>query len=776
MSYNTPMNELVWAKLKRGVNSAVVQRAYGYLKRVRITDSENGLVRAKVQGSREYLTVVSQDENGEYLQVCTCPYGAPCKHSLALGMVVIMNPELKKRLEQPQNPLFVQKRWQEEQKKVIPSWATKIEVLAAMLKKEGQGELKNPKRERSVYYLLSAYEYREWYTEKTSKHYLAVEVGMAERKVEVGEWQRLEARSPKEMWGRNAKYVSPLDHKLLGVLANADWRVGYDRFHGYSSVGIDGYMIGEVLRLSQQCPLAYWKKRKANDQTEIVPLTIKEGSALELRMQKSEKGWRLIPWIDGEERVITTVFDYEMGLVLTAKDELIMLAQQFNPAIVKMLLAENEVTIEALEDPHTLLALLSLAQYVLLTLPQELSNKIKLGAPAPRVRLVMVTKTCWEARIQMGYGEMAVSSTDTTKEYVGGERGEVVRRDWEKEKEYVVEFEQYKKDFYLVEDVANLADKLPPYWEIWMEENVLSRAPTSMSYKSESGIDWLGIMGEVTIDEAKYNLAELILAGAGRTRIVELRGKKTLIGSKLWGELAQLDRFADNKGNVQLNRTQVGLVEALPMVDVSTLHKSWQTALSAIANFGGITKTQQIKEIRTELRPYQLAGVDFLQYLQTLGFGGILADDMGLGKTVQTLAILATYFAKEKKIKVLIVSPTSVVNNWERETARFAPQLRTIVYTGPKRVVPKKGKFEIVLTNYALLRIDAEKLKKEHWDYVILDEAQYAKNVQSQTAKVAREIKAKHRLCLTGTPIENNLSELYSQLHFLNPGMLGSLE
>ena len=86
------MNELVWAKLKRGVNSAVVQRAYGYLKRVRITDSENGLVRAKVQGSREYLTVVSQDENGEYLQVCTCPYGAPCKHSLALGMVVIMNP------------------------------------------------------------------------------------------------------------------------------------------------------------------------------------------------------------------------------------------------------------------------------------------------------------------------------------------------------------------------------------------------------------------------------------------------------------------------------------------------------------------------------------------------------------------------------------------------------------------------------------------------------------------------------------------------------------
>lgn len=169
-----------------------------------------------------------------------------------------------------------------------------------------------------------------------------------------------------------------------------------------------------------------------------------------------------------------------------------------------------------------------------------------------------------------------------------------------------------------------------------------------------------------------------------------------------------------------------------------------------------------------ELRPYQLAGFRWLSFLRQMDIHGILADDMGLGKTIQALTAIDAAGGKS-----LVVAPTSVLRNWQREAARFCPHRKVNVYHGPDR---KLDDSDITLTSYALLRIDLDLLSERTWTYAILDEAQAIKNPTSQTARSACRINAEHRLCLTGTPVENRLEELWSIFRFLMPGLLGSLE
>ncbi len=180
--------------------------------------------------------------------------------------------------------------------------------------------------------------------------------------------------------------------------------------------------------------------------------------------------------------------------------------------------------------------------------------------------------------------------------------------------------------------------------------------------------------------------------------------------------------------------------------------------------------------LRGELRPYQAAGLAWLQFLRDYQLGGLLADDMGLGKTVQALAhLLVEKEAGRLDRPALIVAPTSLMSNWQREAARFAPALRVVLLHGADR----RERFEqidtadLLLTTYALLARDRETLLAHRYHYLILDEAQAVKNPRTRTARMVREIPARHRLCLTGTPMENHLGELWAQLDFLMPGFLG---
>lgn len=180
--------------------------------------------------------------------------------------------------------------------------------------------------------------------------------------------------------------------------------------------------------------------------------------------------------------------------------------------------------------------------------------------------------------------------------------------------------------------------------------------------------------------------------------------------------------------------------------------------------------------LQADLRPYQLEGLSWMQTLRELQSGGVLGDDMGLGKTLQSLAHLLTEkHAGRLDRPALAVMPTSLIPNWQDEAARFAPELRVLALHGPQRQkdFAHLGDYDLLLTTYALLPRDLEQLRQQPLHVLILDEAQYIKNPTSKAAQAARQLEARQRLCLTGTPLENHLGELWSLFHFLIPGWLG---
>jgi superfamily II DNA or RNA helicase len=192
--------------------------------------------------------------------------------------------------------------------------------------------------------------------------------------------------------------------------------------------------------------------------------------------------------------------------------------------------------------------------------------------------------------------------------------------------------------------------------------------------------------------------------------------------------------------------------------------------------FNGIQEVSVPVDFLTELRPYQQVGLDWLQFLREYDLGGILADDMGLGKTVQALAhLLLEKKAGRMDRPSLVIAPTSLMTNWRLEAQRFAPDLRVLVLHGSdrKRHFGQIKEYDLILTTYPLLVRDIADLQALEYHLLILDEAQVIKNPLAKATHMVRCLQARHRLCLTGTPMENHLGELWSLFHFLMPGLLG---
>jgi non-specific serine/threonine protein kinase len=214
------------------------------------------------------------------------------------------------------------------------------------------------------------------------------------------------------------------------------------------------------------------------------------------------------------------------------------------------------------------------------------------------------------------------------------------------------------------------------------------------------------------------------------------------------------------------------LLSDLPGVKTDSF---WDKLSSKIHTFNQIEPVENPKGLCAELRGYQKQGIAYLNFLNEYGFGGILADEMGLGKTVQTLAFIQYMIEHGYKGPNLIVVPTSVLPNWEREADKFVPSMTKLIIYGNKRhnLFENISKYNLILTTYALLRRDLEQLRKHEFNSIILDEAQNIKNPGTITAVSIRQVEARMRLCLSGTPIENNLFELWSLFEFLMPGFLG---
>lgn len=210
------------------------------------------------------------------------------------------------------------------------------------------------------------------------------------------------------------------------------------------------------------------------------------------------------------------------------------------------------------------------------------------------------------------------------------------------------------------------------------------------------------------------------------------------------------------------------------------INETFTTLIKQLTDYTSLPKRRVPPSFLGELRPYQRQGVDWLIFLRELGLGGCLADDMGLGKTVQLLAYMSYIHEQENPNAFLIVCPTSVLGNWQKEIEKFAPHLHVYTHYGPRRrngeeFLTEIEKADIVLTSYNILSMDIEDLSMPVWGAAILDEAQNIKNAQTKQSRAARKLKAGQHIALTGTPMENRLTELWSLFDFINPGYLGSL-
>ena len=337
---------------------------------------------------------------------------------------------------------------------------------------------------------------------------------------------------------------------------------------------------------------------------------------------------------------------------------------------------------------------------------------------------------------------------------------------------------------------------LPEDWDLFIPDDLVDVQVRTSSLQANarvsSGVDWLSLRLSFDSEGIAVTQEELGRCLAEGRRYVRLQDGSfaKIDADKVKAVLLrQAEILATGGGQgSRLPLSQAGRIqELLDQVGKANVTADAKDLFGKLANIEEIKVVKKPRNLKAQLRPYQEQGFQWLSFLHEIGSGGILADDMGLGKTVQTIALLLSVKAAvekdakadgKKKFKALIVAPTSVVTNWERELDKFSPSLRHMVWHGADRKerIDDLDDADIVITSYALLRRDEELLAKLDLRYAILDEAQNIKNPLSATARAAKRLKADRRLALTGTPIENRLSEIWSIFDFVSPGLLGPLE
>ena len=312
-------------------------------------------------------------------------------------------------------------------------------------------------------------------------------------------------------------------------------------------------------------------------------------------------------------------------------------------------------------------------------------------------------------------------------------------------------------------------------------EGLRYRAASSVQLSVTSGIDWFDLTARADFGDASAALPGLL--AALRTGATTVRLGDGSIGIlpedwlKRYGALVSAGRAEGN--HLRFTRTQAALLDALiadreadTAVEVDA---TFMRARDELARFSQVAPVPPPASFVGSLRPYQQEGLGWFAFLRRFGFGGCLADDMGLGKTVMVLALLEARRTAGQFPPSLVVVPRSLVGNWVAEARQFTPELRVLDHSHAQRSTDTSALrgHDLVLVTYGTLRRDIHALSQIEFDYVVLDEAQAIKNAATVAAKAARLLRARHRLALSGTPIENHLGELWSLFEFLNPGVLG---
>ena len=327
--------------------------------------------------------------------------------------------------------------------------------------------------------------------------------------------------------------------------------------------------------------------------------------------------------------------------------------------------------------------------------------------------------------------------------------------------------------------------KLPAEWEQYAAERPKVRIRPRLRPRislTSSGIGWFELDADFASEGQSVDLGAIRMWLSSGRRYVPLKD-----GSFAEADTTELSQAADlleeagalpGRRQTRLPLFQAASLDSLAGVEGARIEAKARKAIRELLELSELPSVAPPPSVTATLRPYQRQGLSWLWFLHGHRLSGVLADDMGLGKTLQALALLQKVKDEEGPKTSLVVAPTSVLANWEREAERFAPGLSTVVWHGQDRreQVERLRTVDVALTSYALVRRDAEELSKVPWRYVVLDEAQFIKNADSMTAQACKSLPSEARLALTGTPLENRLSELWSIFDFAMPGFLGSAE
>ena len=300
-------------------------------------------------------------------------------------------------------------------------------------------------------------------------------------------------------------------------------------------------------------------------------------------------------------------------------------------------------------------------------------------------------------------------------------------------------------------------------------------SPSALRVQIDDRRDWFGLDGSITVDGTEVPLADLLSAVREDRSLVRVGDREfAKISDSFRQRLRQLgDAIVSDRDAFRIADASVPAVQELMSDDVVLeATERWHESISRLESLAD-WMPEKPETLDADLRDYQLEGYRWLARLSRWGVGGILADDMGLGKTVQTLGVLLD---RGDEGPALVVAPTSVGDNWVRETERFSPSLTAKLYrdSDRRKLIDSAGPRDLIVVSYQLLQRDAKKFATRSWNTLVLDEAQFIKNSQTKTSQAIRSIEADWRIGLSGTPLENHLGELWSLFRTLSPGLLGS--
>jgi superfamily II DNA or RNA helicase len=301
---------------------------------------------------------------------------------------------------------------------------------------------------------------------------------------------------------------------------------------------------------------------------------------------------------------------------------------------------------------------------------------------------------------------------------------------------------------------------------------------SSLDISISEGRDWFDIHAKVIFGEFEIPFIQLRNYILNRKREFILPNGEIAVIPEWWftkySEFFSFTEQSSADDELRLRMHHLALVQELNEENLATAVISRK--LENLRNFQQIESVAPPRSFGGILRPYQKTGYDWLQFLKQYRLGGCLADDMGLGKTVQTLALLQSEKEAGVSQPSMLIMPTSLLYNWQLEAKKFTPEIKVLLYTGTSREkdTSQFDQYDLVLTSYGIVRLDIDIIENYRFNYVILDESQAIKNPASIITKAVRKLNSTHRLVLTGTPIENNTLDLWSQMSFINPGLLGS--